>query len=157
MKQHCAPLQLIVALVAIAVAGCTTPHSQTNVSCIPLEDNILETNEIQVTVNLSFIHKPDFELEVESMPMPNFPRELMCQGISGIAVVDFEIPVAGRPEKIRTVRSSHRQFEQASIEIIKNWRFLAGRIIAPKPISVRGEFRFEFKKKPTMSFDAQHR
>jgi protein TonB len=57
---------------------------------------------------------------------PTYPYEMKQAGISGWAKVIFIVDETGRVRRPRPHGSSHREFEQPSVDAVKQWRFDPG-------------------------------
>jgi len=58
---------------------------------------------------------------------PTFPYEMKQQGITGWVRVIFIVDEKGRVRTPRIESSSHREFEQPTIDAVLQWRFEAGK------------------------------
>jgi protein TonB len=58
---------------------------------------------------------------------PNYPFEMRRAGITGQVVVGFIVDARGNVREAYSVRSSHREFEQAAIQAVTKWRFRPGK------------------------------
>jgi len=57
---------------------------------------------------------------------PNYPYEMKQAGISGWARVMFIVDETGRVRSPRITASSHREFEQPSLDAVLQWKFEPG-------------------------------
>lgn len=58
---------------------------------------------------------------------PDYPVALRQSGAEGTVVVEFEVDAAGRVVTARVLRSTDREFEQATLRAVLRWRFEPGR------------------------------
>ncbi|MCF3651792.1 energy transducer TonB [Synoicihabitans lomoniglobus] len=58
---------------------------------------------------------------------PNYPFEMRRAGITGQVVVGFIVDARGNVREAYSVKSSHREFEQAAIQAVSKWRFRPGK------------------------------
>jgi periplasmic protein TonB len=61
--------------------------------------------------------------QVKKRARPNFPREMLKQGVGGDVLVGFVIDEKGKVTDARVMRSSHREFEDAALECVRKWTF----------------------------------
>ena len=55
---------------------------------------------------------------------PIYPREELCNGIGGVAVVIIEVDAMGNPIQVHIERSTHdRALDRAAVEAAKGWKF----------------------------------
>lgn len=94
-----------------------------------------------------------FELsEVDRIPRPIyrvapvFPYEMKQAGISGSAELLFVCDAEGKVKQPRIKLSSHREFEEPSIQAIRQWRFEPG-MKDGRPVNVRMFIPFHFNVK----------
>ena len=59
---------------------------------------------------------------------PNYPYELKTSGIEGSVWLVFIVDEDGRVREVRVEGSSHREFEQPSINALRQWKFEPGRV-----------------------------
>jgi periplasmic protein TonB len=57
---------------------------------------------------------------------PRYPELLIHVGLSGSATVQCIVDRSGQVQSVTPVRSTHKLFEEATIEAVKKWRFRAG-------------------------------
>lgn len=58
---------------------------------------------------------------------PVYPFEMRRAGITGQVIVGFIVDSNGNVREAYSVRSSHREFEQAAIQAVSKWRFRPGK------------------------------
>mgnify|MGYP001230985071 CR=1 FL=1 len=68
----------------------------------------------------------DFEPRARARPAPIYPFALKASGVSGEVLVEFVVDEAGRVLSPRVLRSSHREFEEPTINAVSRWRFEPG-------------------------------
>ena len=56
-------------------------------------------------------------------PMPKFPIELRGKGISAELLVQFTVTKEGSTKDIKIITTSHKGFNNTSINAIKKWKF----------------------------------
>ena len=91
-----------------------------------------------------------FELsEVDRIPQPIyrvapvFPYEMKQAGISGAVTLLFICDSQGRVKQVRIRSSSHREFDQAAINAVRQWKFEPG-MKDGQPVNVRMLIPFRF-------------
>lgn len=63
----------------------------------------------------------------ETPPVPVYPEGMLRRDVSGSVELALRIGADGRIEEVRTVASSHRDFDRAVRQAVRRWRF------APRP------------------------
>lgn len=58
---------------------------------------------------------------------PDYPFTLRSQGISGEVMVNFLVDEQGRVSDVRVIRSTHPEFEPATLRAVSRWRFESGK------------------------------
>lgn len=66
-----------------------------------------------------------------SMPSPKFPASLMNKGVQGSAEVCIMVDEKGVAEKIHVTKASEKEFGDAAVAAVLNWRF--------EPMTVKGK------------------
>lgn len=76
--------------------------------------------------NIFDISQLDRVPEPIAQPSPRFPFELKSQVSQAEVVVEFIVDTDGYVQGANVIRSTHRGFDQASIDGVTKWRFKAG-------------------------------
>lgn len=76
---------------------------------------------------------------------PKYPRELAKRGISGTVRIEFTVDKNGRVVSPRVVSSDNRQFNDAAMDALRQWRFEPGQ---------RGGQKVAFKMEQPIRFEA---
>ncbi|MFM2094849.1 MAG: hypothetical protein RIS70_1973 [Planctomycetota bacterium] len=73
-------------------------------------------------VQTDSVPRPTFNVE------PEYPRELLAQGVEGLVKLRVTVSAEGKPGTIRVHQSSgYAEFDSAAIAAVRRWRFEAGR------------------------------
>lgn len=73
-------------------------------------------------VQTDSVPRPTFNVE------PEYPRELLAQGVEGLVKLRVTVSAEGKPNAIRIHQSSgYAEFDAAAIAAVRRWRFEAGR------------------------------
>ncbi len=59
---------------------------------------------------------------------PTYPVELASAKLTGEVVVEFVVDTEGRPTRLRTIRSSRKEFEAPALAAVAVWRFKPGTV-----------------------------
>lgn len=62
-----------------------------------------------------------------AQPAPDYPFALRQSGVTGQVFVEFEVDTAGRVVTARIVRGGEKEFEEAALRAVLQWRFEPGR------------------------------
>lgn len=57
---------------------------------------------------------------------PVYPFEMRRAGITGQVIVGFIVDSSGNVREAYSIRSTHREFEQAAVQAVSKWRFRPG-------------------------------
>lgn len=80
-----------------------------------------------------------------NQPMPAYPRALAGQNLAGQASVTFYIDADGRVRLPRVLDASAREFGEAAVSAVANWRYEAPRLKGA-PVVVTEQWAFQFRK-----------
>jgi len=69
----------------------------------------------------------DREPRATVQPPPEYPLGLRRSGVTGEAVVEFEVDTGGRVVRAEVVRCTHREFAAPAVRAVLQWRFEPGR------------------------------
>jgi protein TonB len=62
----------------------------------------------------------------KAQPAPDYPLPLRQAGVEGSALVEFDVDASGRVVSARSLRATHREFEEAAVRAVLRWRFEPG-------------------------------
>jgi len=74
----------------------------------------------------------EVEIEYERQRAPRYPLSLYEQGISGLAVVEFNTDRDGSITDVKVIDSSHERFAKTAEWAIPQWRPNLGRSVMPR-------------------------
>lgn len=77
------------------------------------------------------------ELDYELQPAPRYPRSLYENGVSGVAIIEFNAHSDGSITEVKVVDSSHVKFAQSAVRAVVQWRMKPWQL-APGMPDVRG-------------------
>ena len=100
------------------------------------------TDPIDALISVPALPKPSFPVPVRQT-RPKYPAAMLRAGISGEVVVGFTVREDGSVGDLRIVRSSHKEFESAALDCIRQWKFSPAKLEGT-PVSMKLAFPLIF-------------
>jgi TonB family protein len=102
----------------------------------------------KVVLSGRYINFADADVKPKPIHLVNpiYPADFRAAGIAGWAVTEFIVDENGTPTQVQIVRASDREFADAALVAMKQWRFSPG-IKNAVAVRCREQIPMEFKPK----------